>query len=172
MALPTFNPISQGGRMVGMMLRGAGIALLLGSAAVGAITAPAAATSCETGKIQARSIDETAKVIFESSDYLGFAFVRQLPGAPALQQQEVDIFAPLKGEPAIVRLSPRLLNGVGREDGMMRWLDAKPGDISLVALVRTQGGAAMPVCLAEAINAKPAPELYRALVRLGRSGAR
>jgi len=135
----------------------------------GAPTAPALATSCDTHTIEARSVDETAQVIWDSSDILGFGFVRELPGAPALQQQEVEIFAPLKGEASVVRLEPFRVNGVRRVDGMVRWLHSKPEEVRLLALVLTPKGAVTPICLTAEIVSKPASELYPALVRLARS---
>ena len=135
----------------------------------GAAAAPALATSCDTHTIQARSVGETARVIWESSDVIGFGFVRELPGAPAVQQQEVEIFAALKGEAGPVRLAPLWVNGVGREDGMIRWFYWKPDEVRLVALVHTPDGAAMHICQMASIQSKPASELYPALVRLARS---
>jgi hypothetical protein len=136
------------------------------SLVAGAAAAPALATSCDTHTINARSVDETAQAIWEESDILGFGFVRELPGAPALQQQEVEIFAALKGEAEVVRLAPERVNRVGRVDGMIRWFHAKPEEVRLFALVRTPQGAATHVCEMANIESKPASELYPALVRL------
>jgi hypothetical protein len=143
-----------------------GLALSL---VTGAPAAPALGTSCDTRSIEARSVDETAQVIWDSSDLLGFGFVRELPGAPAIQQQEVEIFAALKGEASVVRLAPLRVNGVGRQDGMIRWFYSKPEEVRLLALVRTPEGAVTPTCLAANIVSKPAPELYPALMRVARS---
>jgi hypothetical protein len=134
----------------------------------GALAAPAFATSCDTHMIEARSVDETARMIWDSNDVIGFGFVRELPGAPAIQQQEVDIFAPLKGKAGVVRLAPLWVNGVGREDGMIRWFYSKPEEVRLLALVHTPQGAAMHTCQMASIQSKPASELYPALVRLAR----
>ena len=139
------------------------------SLAAGALAAPALATSCDTRTIEARSVDETAQVILDSSDLLGFGFVRELPGAPAVQQQEVEIFAALKGEAAVVRMAPLRVKGVGRQDGMIRWFYSKPEDVRLLALVHTPEGAVTPACLAANILSKPAPELYPALIRAARA---
>jgi hypothetical protein len=149
-------------------LRTAAFGLVL-SLVAGAPIAPAMATSCDTATIKARSVDETAQAIWDSSDILGFGFVRELPGAPAVQQQEVEIFAPLKGEASVVRLAPLWVNGVGREDGMIRWFDVKPEEVRLFALVRTRQGAATHICEMMSIQSKPASELYPALVRLARA---
>lgn len=135
----------------------------------GAPVAPAMATSCDTRAIEARSVDETARVIWDSSDVIGFGFVRQLPGAPALQQQEVDIFAALKGEAGVVRLAPLWVNGVGREDGLIRWFDSKPEEVRLLALIHTPQGAATHICQIANIQSKPASELYPALLRVARA---
>jgi hypothetical protein len=135
----------------------------------GAPTAPAFATSCDTRAIEARSVDETAQAIWDSSDLLGFGFVHELPGAPAVQQQQVEIFAALKGEASVVRLAPLRVNGVGRQDGMIRWFYSKPEEVRLIALVRTPEGAVTPACLAASILSKPARELYPALLRVARS---
>jgi hypothetical protein len=143
-----------------------GVALSLLAGAQGG---PAMATSCDSTMIEARSVDETARAIWDSSDLLGFGFVRQLPGAPAVQQQEVEIFAALKGEASIVRLEPFRTNGIRRVDGMIRWFYSKPEEVRLLALVRTPQGAVTPTCLAAEIVSKPASELYPALVRLARS---
>lgn len=135
----------------------------------GAPVAPAMATSCDTTTINARSVDETAQAIWEASDVIGFGFVRQLPGAPALQQQEVEIFAALKGEAGAVRLAPEWVNRVGRVDGMIRWFHSKPEEVSLFALVHTPQGAATHLCTMANIQSKPASELYPALARFARS---
>lgn len=132
-------------------------------------SAPALATSCDTHTINARSVDETARAIWDTSDILGFGFVRELPGAPVVQQQEVEIFAPLKGEASVVRLAPERVNKVGRVDGMIRWFDSKPEEVRLFALVHTPQGAATHICEMMSIQSKPASELYPALVRLARS---
>ena len=134
----------------------------------GAPAAPAFATSCDTHTIKARSVDETAQVIWNSNDVIGFGFVREPPGAPAIQQQEVDIFAPLKGKAGVVRLAPLWVNGVGREDGMIRWFNSEPEEVRLLALVHTPQGAAMHTCQMASIQSKPASELYPALVRVAR----
>jgi hypothetical protein len=131
--------------------------------------ATAMATSCDTHAINARSVDETAQAIWDSSDILGFGFVRELPGAPAVQQQEIEIFAALKGEASVVRLAPERVNRVGRVDGMIRWFHAKPEEVRLFALVRTPQGAATHICEMANIQSKPASELYPALVRLARA---
>jgi len=139
------------------------------SLVAGAPVAPAMATSCDIREFEAGTVDETARAIWDSSDILGFGFVRERPGAPAIQQQEVDIFVALKGEASVVPLAPLWVNGVGREDGMIRWFYVKPEQVRLLALVRTPQGAATPTCLAAIIQSKPASELYPALVRLARS---
>jgi hypothetical protein len=132
----------------------------------------ASATSCDMATINARSVEETAEELFRYSDYLGFAFVRQVEGAPAVLQQEVDMFHPLKGDVAVIRMAPERVNGVSRGDGLQRWFYWKPDDIHLVALVRTPEGAAVPVCLAASIAAKPKPALYRALIRIAQDRSR
>lgn len=143
-----------------------GIALSL---VAGGLAVPVRATSCDSRTIEARSVDETAQMIWESSDILGFGFVREVPGAPAVQQQEVEIFAALKGEASVVRLAPLWVNGVGRQDGMIRWFYSKPDEVRLIALVRTPEGAATPTCLAANIVSKPASKLFPALMRVARS---
>lgn len=135
----------------------------------GAPVAPAVATSCDMHTINARSVEETARAIWERSDVLGFGLVRQGPGAPVIQQQEVELFAPLKGEASVVRLAPERVNKVGRVDWMIRWFDAKPEEVRLFALVHTPDGAAMDVCTMMTIRSKPASELYPALVRMARA---
>jgi hypothetical protein len=135
----------------------------------GAPAAPALATSCDMHTINARSVDETARAIWEQSDILGFGLVRQGPGAPVIQQQEVELFAPLKGEASVVRLAPEWVNKVGRMDDKIRWFDAKPEEVRLYALVHTPQGPAMDVCTMMTIRSKPASELYPALVRMARA---
>jgi hypothetical protein len=147
------------------LLHPSGLAFALFAAASGV---PAWAASCDMRTINARSADETARAIWEQSDDLGLGFVRQGPGAPAIQQQEVEIFAPLKGEASVVRLAPEWVNKVGRVDGMIRWFDAKPDEVRLFALVHTPQGAAMHVCTMMTIRSKPASQLYPALVRVAR----
>lgn len=113
-------------------------------------------------------------MIWDSSEVVGFGFVRQLPGAPAIQQQEAEIFAALKGDESVVRMAPLRVNGVGRQDGMIRWFYSRPDEVRLIALVHTPEGAVTPTCLAASIASKPASDLYPALVRIARSrlGAR
>lgn len=154
------------GRMTS--LRTAAFGLAFGLAA-GTPAAPALATSCDTHAIEARSVEETAQAIWDSAGILGFGFVRELPGGPAVQQQEVEIFAALKGEASVVRLAPFRVNRVGRVDGMIRWFYSKPEEVRLFALVHTPEGAATHICEMANIVSKPAAELYPALVRLARA---
>jgi hypothetical protein len=142
-----------------------GLALSLLAAAP---AAPALATSCDMHTINGRSVDENARAIWDQSDVLGFGLVRQGPGAPVIQQQEVEIFAPLKGEASVVPLAPKWVNRVGQMDDKIRWFDSKPEEVRLFALVHTPQGAAMHVCTMMSIRSKPASELYPALVRLAR----
>ena len=124
------------------------------------------ATSCDTSTIDGRSVDQTAKTIFETSDIVGYAFVRQVDGAPRIQQQELQFVALFKGNASVVRLEPRVIDRVRRVDPAIRWFDWKPDELHLIALVRTTEGAVSPVCLYANIKSKPLPDLHRALTQL------
>lgn len=125
---------------------------------------PAAATSCDTTMIAAMSVEEAAKTILDTSDRIGFGFVRESASGPGIRQQEVDIVLPLKGQAGVVTLEPESINRVSKEDGFYRWLHYGPNELRLFALASMNGGAAVPKCLAATITSKPAPDLYKAIV--------
>lgn len=129
---------------------------------------PVLATSCDERAIAAMSVDEAAKSVWKNADLIGFGYVTSR-NTPEREQQFIDIVLPLKGAAerryafAPVRVGRVGWHGPGRFT-----LPARQDEMVFVALVRIDGGYAIPACQYQ-VMAKDRAAIVRWLVAKARS---
>lgn len=126
---------------------------------------PTEATTCDMKEIAARSIEESAAFLLDHSDYVGLGFVRDISRWPAVRQQQVSFVVRLKGVNKTVAMAPEEVNRVSEYNSLYsKWLYGRVDELRLYTLIAIKDGAALPTCHSAIIQAKPLPDLYRALV--------
>jgi hypothetical protein len=121
---------------------------------------PVLASACDEDAVAARSAEDVAEMIWTRSDVIGFGFVSTVD-TPEREQQHIALPVALKGTAGDYDYAPLRIGRLGWIGPGLYRLQARPGEIVFITLVRTDRGWVTPDCRSLELAKDPAAIIRR-----------